>query len=734
MPQPPLYKHYLRTYDNNILDWNYWFYTVATGVDYTITATELNRAPEGWKDYEIIFERGFTYYGLFTSFTTPLKFLKDGATILRHLKYTFGIETKVELLVEKRNEDWTYSTFFRGDIDMSKTQDEFDYLIAPIIEGGFVEKLKSRVDTPYTYELWNHDDVQWVEHDGIEMQALLKWTGVTNEDVNTVPTLTHYETEGTNYFMKPFHQNDIGTYRELLVNTSGASQDIELTLDYNLNINNSAPYNPFLHIDARGYNATTHVSTTDTTIYHHPTVQTAASQDYSGSVTVTVTIPDGEGIWISIRLYVASPAGYVSDGSYVCTSYTMQARAYFINRFETTHIPTLKASRMFELLMESINDDADVPVTAVSNLLTSTLNDEHFLSSGDGISSLQNCTITTTFADFYKWVNSKFGASLYYDRASNTVYLEDKTVVFNGVINSDYSISSVDNFKCTPFTEEAFTNLMIGSRNFDYDSKSQDANEITNGRDEWNVTSKYLTPLTRLGNATKDYVSPYRDDPHGIEQVRSNRQGKELADASSDGEVFVLHCEAITTGSFIPPGATAAVSTRILFRTAIDATAGANYWQINNIFSPETAYNIFYTPARCVFRHGNWFRALFKLNDADDFKYKGSGKVNLSGNQMWTSEGAVPDELHEDYDIGIMSLCANDDVLFLPFIFEFDTKEEINLYNLINDNPFNYITFVFKGNTYSGYILKATTRPSMRGRSSFRLLATYDTDITNLIR
>ena len=747
MPQPKKYRHYLRFFDG--ADWQYWYYIPSASlVDYTTAATELERAPEGWQEYEIIFERGFTYYGLFTSFVTPLKFLKDSAVILRHIKYTFGIEAKVELLVEQLNPlDWTYSTLFRGDVDMSKTQDEYDYIIVPITEGGFVEKLKSRADTPYTYELWNNTDKVWIEHDGIEMQAKLLWSNATTTAVempsngfDEFPLWVYYGQEGTNY-NQVFYDVSLppSLQRQVLRNNSTSSIDyvIEIRGTYVISTNASFGGNGYLTIRVLEYDTNgTFIGVHDLWITASPIVGAGVStgNTYAVDISEPLTIAAGNQIAISHFLSDSLGSGGTgfTNGSWNTTSVTADLKISFNNRYETTYIPALKASKVFELLMNSINEDA---ITVVSTLLDTTLNDEHFLSSGDGVRSLVNATFTTTFSDFFTWVNSKFGAAFYYDRSTNTVYLEDKAAVFNGTANPSYTITSVDNFKCTPFTAEVFTNLSIGSRNFDYDEKSIDATEVTNGRDEWNLTSKYLSPITRLSGATKEYISPYRDDIHGIEQVRANLTGKELADANSDNEIFVIHCDATASGTYTPPFFPSLTEDlHSIYRKAINATAGASYWQINNIFSPETAYNIFYSSARCVYRNGDWFRSLFKLNDADDFKYKGSGKVNTAGSQMSTEEGITPDIINEDDDIGIMSLCPNEAVLILPFIFEFETKEPIFLYHIINDYPFHYLPFVYKGNTYYGYIIKATSKPTFRGGTVFTLLATVDTDITNLIR
>ena len=144
MAQPKTFRFYLRYNDSG----TYKYYYVSGGsVLTTTTQTQLSRAPLGWKDCEVGWERGFTYFGLFTNYTTPLKFIKDGAMILRSRSYVVGggIESKLELFVEKFNPStYAYETFFTGDLDMSQSVDEFNYVTANIMESGFDYKIKNQ--------------------------------------------------------------------------------------------------------------------------------------------------------------------------------------------------------------------------------------------------------------------------------------------------------------------------------------------------------------------------------------------------------------------------------------------------------------------------------------------------------------------------------------------------------------------------------------------------------------
>jgi hypothetical protein len=61
----------------------------------------LQYAPDGWKDTLVKYARNIKYWGLFRDFTVPMKFVGDGAKILRDQMGKFGIESVVTLGIAK---------------------------------------------------------------------------------------------------------------------------------------------------------------------------------------------------------------------------------------------------------------------------------------------------------------------------------------------------------------------------------------------------------------------------------------------------------------------------------------------------------------------------------------------------------------------------------------------------------------------------------------------------------
>ncbi len=63
----------------------------------------LQYAPEGWEDLEYTITRNQKYYGLFRSFSAPMKFPKDGKRFIDNVLDTYGYEARITLTLEELN-------------------------------------------------------------------------------------------------------------------------------------------------------------------------------------------------------------------------------------------------------------------------------------------------------------------------------------------------------------------------------------------------------------------------------------------------------------------------------------------------------------------------------------------------------------------------------------------------------------------------------------------------------
>jgi hypothetical protein len=282
--------------------------------------------------------------------------------------------------------------------------------------------------------------------------------------------------------------------------------------------------------------------------------------------------------------------------------------------------------------------------------------------------------------------------------------------------------------RTTPFISEVFNNLKIGSGTFTYDQKGDGVNEVTNGKDEFNNTTEWNTPIVRV-KRTADYVSPIRCDMYGIEFQRINLTNKTISDSSSDNDIFAMHVNADNSATYKIPSTGVTINYHTLFREPI--VVGT--WEIENIFAIESAYNILFSPKRSMVRNGPYFRSLLKFNDSDTINFQVSGKNSIFTNKMKTLTGGIVD-YDEGASIIVSDLCANDSVLFQPVVLEFETLEDTNLYTLIGSDKYRYIEVIHLGNSYYGYLISVSTKPANRGVTKFKLLATSFTDLTQLER
>lgn len=119
---------------------------------YNGSDTTLNYAPDGWDDTMVKWERSTKYWGLFRSFTVQLKFVMDGARILRQAFYTDGVGSDVRVTIKKLNRiTHVYYTAYVADVDFATFKDTDNYVEVMLVEGGLSKLIKNRASTIFTF-------------------------------------------------------------------------------------------------------------------------------------------------------------------------------------------------------------------------------------------------------------------------------------------------------------------------------------------------------------------------------------------------------------------------------------------------------------------------------------------------------------------------------------------------------------------------------------------------------
>lgn len=718
--QNDLFKYALRRINPLTSTYVYYYLDANNVVQTSSTKRYLNYSPEGWEEQSLKWERGTNYYGVFTNYTNPLRFVKDGRKILKTLFYNNGIGYQLELLIDKHSNEvatWGYNQYYVGDIDFSRFKDEKDFTQVEIMQQGFMSKLKANEDTKYEIGLGTG---VWVKMDGYPLQGQAEWTAIENEAVSDIGTNARIPMMP---FMLPpvgynlnlnFQDNSkfVNNFIYFVKNVSSTdSQYIVINHNYyfNIYIDNSSPLPAkftmqYVITDKNGVD-------TIINVYQHPTAQaTGTSQTYLGTLTNAFTLNAGDRIAFVIRLFVA-PASPLNVGFW--TANTLANNNITINwstKVPTTYVKCLPALDLGTLITQKIDAGSNFSSDVASGNLG------YMLTSGDSLRNLIGAVIKTSMSDYFKGMNCMFNSALWYDKPSETLHIDDKSVVFESSTTA-IDIGEVASFQIEPYLAEQFSVVKFGYKPYDYDT--------INGKEEFNQDTTFNTPLERI-QGSKDFISPYRADRYGIELVRANLADKTNADSDNDNDLFWINVD-LTAGvqGTIPAGY---------------AGAGQNFYKlyrdpsmsyVQGVEYPLDCYNTEFSPKRRMYAFGKYLRGCLNMYASSNLTFANQSKTQSGNLSVITDDGL---NLYDEMSNEIISDLAPSGY-FLPYIMTIEVKIPVNLQEIfdVSGASFGVVEFSYKGNTYEGFIIEATDSPTYRPKQTFKLLAKFGTNLTTLI-
>lgn len=736
MAQPIEFRYFLRK--PNGTDYDYYFINPSGNVDYLTSSTPIKPllfAPDGWMDKMLNWERKITYDGVMRTFSVPLKWVKDGAKILRYIFFNEGVEGLLELYIEKFNYDdyipttttliWNYEPYYYGEMNFKMFRDEKTFANCEVTEGGFFSKLTSRDNSNYEIKIRDNPNVIWVRMHPFNFLYLQKWVAIGS--AGTVSLLNFDEffifnatvNEGINSDGQGgYHKiNDVDTsipIANVIQNLTSVSVTYNIEINGSVIVNNNLTFNAFFGIRARDITT----STNGTLLFVTPIVASSINNVFPINVTGSISIAPGGKLAISGILGDTSAmfGSLEPNGNFDIVGGNLSLKITFDNATKETFIPALRPKYVFDELINNINEDSSIVKT--STLLGSVHSDK-VITSFDALRNLPKSVLKTNLRDFHTSHKEALNSVLLYKQGSNEVLYEYYSEAYQNTQILD--LGEVSEVKVSPFTQDMCSKFIIGQSDYTYDN--------TNGKDEFNTLVEYLFPFTRF-TADKDIKSVYRRDAYGIYTAILNLEGKEVTDADSDNDVAQLHIENTIAG-VIPAGFDGAGQSYYnLYRKPINATLGPNYWQVQNIYSPETMINFFFSPHRCLKRNGNWIHSLLFGLDAKEIKFQTSSKSNYLGAKLKTIEGSSFFVTDEGANIPINSL---DSPLWLPFLIEVKTIKTHKLKSIMDSNPYGYLKFTWLENDYYGYIMKASQEPATNKPQTFTLLAHPSCNLNNLI-
>jgi hypothetical protein len=750
--QPNAFKYYLRSYNGT----NYDYYSVNSSGTIVVTASgtpinPIQYAPDGWSDKEVLWKRGFEYHGIFTTYANPLRFERDARKILRQKFYAQGTEAQLELYIEKLNEsDYTYAAFYSGEFDFATFTDFENDCQCSMRDGGFMTKFQATESNDYELPVETNDDVVWVKIDGRPpMWCYMKFTGIEQpqDDSSTplfdnanginMPTLLPFITEGYNRGDIFNKGNDfIGTFSQCFQQAASTVISLSMADKYYLrNTSTTGSYDIRIKgklviatIAGTGASAQCRLRTLRAAFGTGTILQNHALADgiiYAASANGTETIDfdyvyalgPNECLWLTF-FYTNSAKFHI---------YSLELEAQFQNFVPDTYVPVIPAGRVIEQLIDKMTNSG--PTTADVDVLDTTYRRIH-ITSGDALRRLTNSQVKLSFNKAYKALNYHLDLCLKYDKTADELIIDEKETAYDNSVQI-IDLGEVATLEVEPLKELNFSTLKIGSPNNVYD-------EI-NGKEEFNVTSEFSSPMQKI-IATRDMVSEIRADMFGIAITIANLTDKQQADADSDNDPFFLDVDIDSVaGTFDLNGTPTDYYN--LYRTPINATAGASFFEIQNLFldvngtfsNEDKAFNIFFQPKRMLYRNGRFLRSILFHQGGEELKLTTTGK-NTAGNvRMIVSEGAGPTVYDEGVNETINDLAAAATAYFAPFLFKVTAKTPANLLSIITTDPYGFVAFRWLGTSYYGFILQMSEKVAELQPGKFELIAMADTDFTNLV-
>ena len=650
---------------------------------------ELDQSPNDWDETEVSYEKSTNYSGLVRSFSFPLAFVLRGAKLIRKKLYTDGIDGKATFIAELLNKStWQYELFYEGDLDLSTAKDIHTSLEVNIMEGGLSANVKAYENVKYEIPL---DDPEAIT---IRLPGIDK-----TEKGNTI-------VYGASAFNLGFIPNmDIITNG---MDISGFFQTVSIVLASN---------DPQITDENRNYFFFR--SKLNGTIYGNLSLDGQYSQQTDSRWVVRILNRDNVVKWsfystfgdppeaiFSLRdlsySFTVAPQEQLyfvvySDNSSVLTSFRIDSGQLSVN-FDVVTLPsTCKALRpktVFDRHLEKMNGSA---IESVSDLL-GTEWDNLVITCGDGIRELEDAKIKSSFTDFFTSINAILcaGFAIYND----VPRIESKDFFFNE--SSEITdLGEIKDFENEPADNYLYNSIKIGYPDKNYDQ--------SNGREEYNSTQIYSTPITRVSKEL-NLLSVYRADQYGIESVRLERDelNSNNTDKSADNDPFfiVINKEPGEDGIY-------------------DVYGDENYLMIEGISNRNKSYNLSITPKNNLLRHSRFLKSFLFGQDNGQITFASATK-----NSELVTESLEGVIVAEGSNVNISSLGVP---YFLPFVVTVTTDLPINIKTLIESNSNGIIKFTYLDKVFTGFILSASIDIAKNSEREFKILLSPSNNLLNLI-
>lgn len=747
MPQPFKWLYYLLRSDGK--SYNYTNTLVVNN-----TAKPIENTPDGWQDKLVNFGRNSKYFGIFRSFTIPLKFVTEGKKVLRHLVLNSGIEEVCNLSIHKLNNAWLYDPYYEGELDFSKFKNEDDYATCNVMEAGISKLLKANEGTAQEIPVIGEHIIP-VYMGGILFRSTIDYVlpegNITTEEYTLGLQVGNQEGTSRGVLVGSSPLQDLSGFEDPSTNEDRfilASTEDVVEFNYKAKhmfsvLAGDVNYREFF------------LNSSGVAIDIIP-LTTLIPGDYTFDIDITFTLAKDEKMFIRVSRSTGGAVYY----------YTSYPKITFFSKALPTTIPSFTWAHVYKELTKKVTDNT---FTGESNLLDSRT--DLVITSSDAIRNLTGAVIKTNFNDLFKAAYSVLNVGLGFE--NNKAKLEELEYFFDNTLEIS-NLGNASDLKLSVAEDLIFNTIKVGYQNQTYDS--------LNGKDEFNSTQIYKSPITRIVKEW-DLICPYRADSIGLELVRANLTDQKTTDSDSDNDVFILQIEpfqlgedavidvtfagtgigsgtldltALTPNNIVPgvkitfAGSTLNTGTYTI--TGLTSTFTHTFISVKEptvsetgtftvkffgnrpkkgpyditptgLISPLSVFNVELSPKRNLLNHLNYLNSIYYKLDTKDITFQSA----LKNAELVASIGGVSVSEKSNVTIGTTPR------LFLPFYFTFDCQVPIDLVDLMKTKSNGYFSFNWQGHTYKGFPIDISIKPADNDIQEFKLLACPDNVLTNLI-
>lgn len=656
--------------------------------------------PLGWKDMQLSLERDMTYHSLIENFTAPLTFYagangEDGGyDYLKTALETGGPDAKVSIEIEISLDDGaTYENLFTGLLAVDDhTHIEFYKKIeVPILRDDFWSRFIARksqdVDLKSTVDLYGNAVTATPDHTlSLSPQKVRqKYHGSCGDEPTYVFTANGYG----------IFDMGITTFNEIkekfnYPRVSSTTRPFELfAVEYGgdyafeglVTITSNGGNNQMLNVEL-------YLQINDDT----PIAFTKAQQGVNGiNGTTKFTISTTEALNANdfIRIYFQNTGGAGNDFIMLATEGADQTELEILadTVYQASSVGGIFPYDALSGIAERITGGQS-PI--VSDFFGGADTVDPYDDDGCGYHfklfrglqvrgwSYANKPFTASFDQIFSGLDGIFNLGLGYEADESSpdgsvLRIEEKNYFYDdtGLMES---LSDVANIEISFDLELMFNKITIGYNKWEAESDS--------GIDDPQTKQQYGTPL-KVSGGDKDVISGFVAAALALEQTRRVAGLKQGQDWRLDEDVFIVQTD--SANSNVP-----------------DLISDP----VNNLYNPETRYNLKLTPHYNLIRWSDLLSiGLYIHAGSGSFTYR-SGEGNQAMDYVLGGGGgggdpcALTNTIDEDSDISIGSAVP----LFKAILYSFKHKMTYSQYKNIRDNRRSALQITYVGNDGHSYL------------------------------